>query len=516
MTWQLPERWNPILPGFHPDPSIVEVDDTYVLATSTFEWWPGVQLHTSTDLLHWAPAGSVFTDPEALDLSDVPDSGGLWAPSISYEEGRYWLVNGCVRTTGPYKDIDVLLTTATEIGGPWTTPVRLGGAGFDPSLFHEDGRHWLVNMRWDSRPDRVSFAGITLQEIDETGPIGPEELLLTSDELLEGPNLYRVGEWYYLMLAEGGTGWNHGIRMARSRSMYGPYELDPEPLLTSRDDPGAALAKAGHGEFVRTPDGGWAIVHLASRPLEAAEGPVCVVGRETCLQPVTWADGWPRLAHGGHAPAGSVALDEPLAYPVGFEDTFDGAALDPRWITLRRPPDESWLDLTSRPGWLRLKGRRGAFAQNDVSLVATRLLTTYCTVTTEVEVRPSSATQSAGLALWYDRLGNHQLLVRGSEAGAQIVLTTSDGDAYAELESGLMVDDWPTVRLRATIDGLALRFAVSRDGEEWIEVGGVLDLAVTSDDHGGSLRFTGAMVALLAVDTGPRTLWAAFSGIRLA
>lgn len=516
MTWQLPTRWNPILPGFHPDPSIVEVDGTYVLATSTFEWWPGVALHTSTDLVHWAPAGAVFTDPSALDLSEVPESGGLWAPSISFSEGRYWLVNACVRTTGPCKDIDVLLTTAPDLTGPWTTPVRLGGGGFDPSVFHEGGRHWLVNMRWDSRPDRYSFAGITLQEIDESGPLGGEELLLTSDELLEGPNLYATSGWYYLMLAEGGTGWNHGIRMARSRSMLGPYELDPDPLLTTRDDPFARLAKAGHGELVRTPDGGWAIVHLASRPLDAPEGRVCVLGRETCLEPIVWVDDWPRLAHGGHHPTGATPLEDPVVYPFAFDDAFDGPVLDPRWVSLRRPPDASWLDLGTRPGWLRLKGRRSTFAQSGLSLIATRLLTVHATVTTEVSARPDSYTQSAGLALWYDHSGNHQLLVRGSDEGAQIVVVTTEGDVCVEQETGLLVSEWPSVQLRATIDGLALRFSVSRDGDTWVEVGGVLDLAVTSDDHGSTLRFTGTMVALLAVDTGPGTLWAEFSGVRLS
>ncbi|HSN11888.1 MAG TPA: family 43 glycosylhydrolase [Propionibacteriaceae bacterium] len=512
MTWTLPERWNPILPGFHPDPSIVEVGGTYVLATSTFEWWPGVQLHTSTDLVHWVPAGAVFTDPEGLDLSDVPELGGLWAPSISYVGNRYWLVNACVRTPGPRKDIDVLLTTAADLSGPWTRPVRLGGGGFDPSIFHENGRHWLLNMRWDPRPDRFSFAGITIQEIDETGPIDDERLVLVSEHLQEGPNLYAVDGWYYLMMAEGGTDWNHGIRMARSRELYGPYEVDPEPLLTTRDDPAAMLAKAGHGELLRTPDGGWAIVHLASRPIDRADGRFCVLGRETCLEPVVWADGWPRLAHGGHLPRGYRPHDEAGAYPVTFEDPFDEPSLDQRWVTLRNPPDSSWLDLSSRPGWLRLRGRRGLGAQTHVSLVATRLLSTYCTVTTEVVVEPTTFVQAAGLALWYDRKGHHTVLVRGSEDGPQIVVATSDLDAYSELETGLLVAGWPSVHLRAEIRGLGLRFAVSEDGVAWQQVGDELDLAVTSDDH-GVMRFTGTMIALLAIDTGPADMWAAFSGI---
>ncbi|MBI4900012.1 MAG: family 43 glycosylhydrolase, partial [Actinobacteria bacterium] len=368
-------------------------------------------------------------------------------------------------------------------------------------------------MRWDPRPDRFSFAGITIQEIDETGPIDDERLVLESEQLQEGPNLYAIDGWYYLMMAEGGTDWNHGIRMARSRGLYGPYEVDHEPLLTSRDDPAAKLAKAGHGELLRTPDGGWAVVHLASRPTDRTDGRYCVLGRETCIQPIVWADSWPRLAHGGHLPDGYRPHDVAGAYPVAFHDTFDQPNLDNRWITLRQPPDSSWLDLSSRPGWLRLKGRRGLDSQTQVSLVATRLLSTYCTITTEVEVEPASLAQAAGLALWYDRKGYHAVLVRGSEAGPQIVVATSNLDAYTELETGLLLGDWASVHLRAEVCGLTLRFAVSPDGVAWQQVGGELDLVVTSDNC--VMRFTGTVIALLAIDSGPRSLWAAFSGVHV-
>ncbi|MFT4261926.1 MAG: family 43 glycosylhydrolase [Nocardioides sp.] len=506
---------NPILPGFHPDPSLIQVGDVYVLANSTFEWWPGIALHTSVDLQSWAPAGYVFTDPGDLDLRDVPDSGGLWAPSLSHDGSRYWLVVGAVHTwSGPFKDIDVFLTTASDLEGPWTKPVRLGGGGFDPSIFHdEDGRHWLLNMRWDHRPDNFSFAGVTLQEINETDVVGEERLILTSEELLEGPNLYVHDGWFHLMLAEGGTGWNHGIRTGRSRFIEGPYDLDPEPLLTTRDNWQWPLQKAGHGELVRGPNGEWVLVHLASRPLLSTTGPVCVLGRETCLQEVEWIDGRLRLIGGGHWPARASALDQPLPYPSGFEDTFDGDALDPRWLTLREPADPSWVDLSTRPGWLRLRGRRSVFASVGVSLIATRLLSTHCAIATKLAVKPRLHAQRAGLGLWYDRRGHHLVTVTCYDGRAELVVSSTDGDRYHETRSGILVDEWPSVHLRASIDGLVLRFEASPDGDGWRHVGKPLDMASLSDDWGGALRFTGTMIVLFAEDTGPGTMSAEFAGV---
>ncbi|MEE1799541.1 family 43 glycosylhydrolase [Streptomyces sp. JV176] len=159
---------NPVLPGFHPDPSIVRVGETYYLATSTFEWFPAVPVHRSTDLVHWEPAGHLLNSRDTVDLRGVANSAGVWAPSLSFHGGRFWLVYSVVRAVGsPYKDVDNYLVTADSIEGPWSEPVFLNSSGFDPSLFHdEDGRHWLVNLRWDHRPYRPSFAGIVLQEYD--------------------------------------------------------------------------------------------------------------------------------------------------------------------------------------------------------------------------------------------------------------------------------------------------------------------------------------------------------------
>src|SRR5206468_6623435 len=194
--------------------------------------------------------------------------------SLSYHDGQFWLIYTNVRTAGagrPFKDVGIYLTTARDILGPWSEPITLNSIGFDPSLFHDDdGRKWLVNMMWDFRKGHSRFAGIVVQEYDHAQQklVGPMTNILSKPVLTEGPNLYKRDGWYYLMLAEGGTGWNHGISMARAKSIAGPYGLDPqESVITARSDESIELQKAGHGELVQTPAGDWYLAHLASRPV---------------------------------------------------------------------------------------------------------------------------------------------------------------------------------------------------------------------------------------------------------
>ncbi|MCX5252905.1 family 43 glycosylhydrolase [Streptomyces canus] len=308
---------NPVIRGFAPDPSMVRVGDWYYVATSSFEWFPTIPLHRSRDLAHWEYAGHVEGAVPGDSLAGVPDAGGIWAPSLSWDGERFWVVYSIVRSVGtPYFDTDTYVSTAafstaTEAAGEWTAPRRIASHGFDPALFHDDeGRLWLLNLQNDHRPGGRRFAGIVLTELDrETlAPVGDAHLLLQHERLVEGPKLIHKDGWYYLVLAEGGTGFEHGVLVARSREITGPYELDDRPLLTSRDDPSLPLQKAGHGELVRLPDGSWVMSHLTARPLNTPDGPRCPLGRETAIQAVTWdAEDWPRLRHGGPHP--SIEVD---------------------------------------------------------------------------------------------------------------------------------------------------------------------------------------------------------------
>ena len=556
---------NPILPGFHPDPSICRVGDDYYIVNSSFEWFPGVPIHHSMDLMNWRLIGHALTCKSQLDLRGVPDSAGVWAPSLSYADGQFWLIYTNLRNTGmgrPFKDLDIFLTTASDISGPWSDPIELNSVGFDPSLFHDDdGRKWLVNMIWDFRKGRPSrFAGIVIQEYDPRTRrlVGPMTNILAKPVLTEGPNLYQRNGWYYLMLAEGGTGWNHGISMARAKNILGPYELDPQAsVLTSRDDATLTLQKAGHGELVETPAGEWYLVHLASRPLktgmgrnlvspdksvsaDAHAGHRCVLGRETCLQRVEWRDGWLRLAMGGTKPQETVALPNgrqvlecagPPALSEGSpraesgrglpqsktlsrvaRDEFDSPTLDVHWSSLRVPVDESWLSLKERPGWLRLRGRDSQHSLFEQSLIARRLQHFQAVVETCLEFSPENFMQSAGLICYYDTRTHFYLRVTNDEARGRVLgITLTDDGNYDELAgSQIIVNDWKQIFLRAEIDFQKLQFSASPDGKNWRSIGPVLDASKLSDDYGAGLHFTGAMVGLCAQDVGGGKLKADF------
>jgi len=313
---------NPVLPGFHPDPSICRVGDDYYLATSTFQWLPGVRIHHSRDLVHWRLVGYALTRKSQLDLIGVEDNAGVWAPCLSYADGRFHLIFTATKDwTSPYKDTPNYLVTAPAIEGPWSEPVYLNASGFDPSLFHDDdGRKWLVNVRWDHRVGRNPFSGILLQEYSPTEErlIGDARIIFsgTALGLVEGPHLYRKDGGYWLLTAEGGTGWDHAVTLARSQRIDGPYEVMPDnPLLTSRGDPALPLQRAGHGSLVETQTGQWVLAHLCGRPVMPQRR--CILGRETALQVLEWPTGqWPRLVHGTNRPA--VAVPAPDLPPHPF------------------------------------------------------------------------------------------------------------------------------------------------------------------------------------------------------
>jgi xylan 1,4-beta-xylosidase len=531
---------NPVVRGFAPDPSVIRVGDWYYLATSSFEWFPTIPLYRSRDLADWEPAGAVDTAVPGRTLLGVPDSGGIWAPALSHADGVFWVVYSIVRSVGTrHYDLETYLCTAPDVGGPWSEPVRLPGHGFDPSLLHHEGRHYLLNLQNDSRVGGRRFDGIVLTELDapltdggvpdpSTGSgrriarvraVGPTRLLLQRHNLVEGPKITVEDGWFYLLLAEGGTGVEHGVLVARSRSLTGPYEVDDVPLLTSRDDPAVPLQKAGHGELVRTSSGEWYLTHLASRPLQTPAGPRNPLGRETAVQRVVWTDGWPRLAKGGWHPATKVEVPDAAVGRAGP----DGAPGWP-WSTLREPPGDWVGPVPGRPDALRLRGRQSAESLWHQSLLAQRLIEHRAEVEVTVDAEPTTFTQSAGLMLWYNTTSYYQLHITWAEprgepqAGQQwagrgrrvLVLVHGHPDGARVLDT-VDLPDGP-VRLRSQIDGATARFwsaggadgtseAAGAGGEgPWVQVGPEVDFTELSDDFGPRLRFTGAFVGISAVD----------------
>jgi len=511
---------NPVLRGFEPDPSILRVGEDYYLATSTFEYHPAVRLHHSRDLVHWNVIGHALD--EGFDLRGIPDSGGVWAPSLSHTGGLFWLAYSIVRTMdGDDKDIDNYLVTAPDIRGPWSEPVHLGSRGFDFSFFHDvDGTHWIVGVQWDQRPEHPSFGGIVVEQYlpGERRTSGTATLIYQEPTLVEGPNLYRIGDEYHLLLAAGGTGWNHAITSARSSRLLGPYQRDPEPfVLTARDAPGAALQKAGHGELVQTPGGDWVLAHLAARPVLHLGERYGTLGRETCLQPVRFdEDGWLRLSAGGHHGASDVEIDvseDPDAEqdPLTWVEEFGGPIDSRRWSTLRAPLDIATADPRPRPGWLRLRGGHSTASVFEQSMLLTRVREHRTTLETRLDAEPRSVRESAGIIAWYDRQGWIQLqLTWDADDGRHLrVLARDQGKTTRSRPIAVPAGQ---LRLRAELDGAELRFAWARaEDDAWTVVPGVFPAWTLSDDHGGRLRFTGMLLGLRADDLDGRG-WSADFG----
>lgn len=509
---------NPILKGFNPDPSICRVGDDYFIATSTFEWYPGIQIHHSRDLANWHLLCRPLNRPALLDLAGVPDSCGVWAPCLSWHDGLFYLCYSVVyRFDGNFKDTHNYLTTASRIDGEWSDPVYLNSSGFDPSLYHAgDGRKWYLNMVWDHRPDRTFFRGITLQEYAPSARrlIGARKFIFDGSRFgcTEGPHLYRFGEYFYLMTAEGGTGYEHLVTMARSKNIEGPYELDPAgPVVTSRDAPDHPLQRAGHGDLVDTPAGRFYLVHLCSRPLPGTRR--SPLGRETAIQEVEYTDdGWFRLVAGGQLPA--LEIDLPAgaaasgAATSGPGDAFDSAILPAQYQWLRSSRPGELFSLEERPGYLRLFGRESLGSPYHQALVARRQQHFSYLAETEIWFEPEHFQQMAGLVCYYNSSKFHYLYIsRDDEVGKHLAVMSCEGDLslaaqFPDYARRAPVPENRPLFLRARVHRQSLVFSWSADGESWLELPFVLDASVLSDEagKGEGAHFTGAFVGMCCQD----------------
>lgn len=516
---------NPILRGFNSDPSIVRVDDTYYIATSTFEWWPGVQIHMSKDLANWKLITHPLNEKRLLDMTGNLDSGGIWAPDLSYYDGKFYLVYTDVKVTdGSFKDCINYLITAEDIMGPWSDPVMLNTAGFDASLFHDDdGRKYLVNQYWDPRGWHHPFYGIMCTEYSEAEKklIGKPWVIYkgTEEKFTEGPHLYKRNGYYYLFVAQGGTEYAHQERVARAESLHGAFETQPgKPLLTTLDAPWHPIQKAGHGALVDTPEGEWYFTHLMGRPLhhdnESSVDPRgwCPLGRESGIQKLTWdEEGWPHIVGGYNGleivegPKGAKECPWEPTCPV--KDDFDAKELNINFQTLRTPLGPDVLSLTDRPGHLRLYGHQSLMSTFTQAHVARRWQCFDFDAETKVDYRPETIQQFAGLSCYFNTQNWSCIQVTWNEKYGRVIdaVYTDLGKTFSvyEEEPVPVPEDAEYVYLKAEVRGISYWYLYSFDGVNWERVPYRFDSAKLSEEYIKAVydaAFTGAFVGMFSVD----------------
>ena len=521
---------NPILPGFNPDPCICRKGDDYYMAVSSFEWFPGIPVYHSKDLKNWELLTHVLTNDTVVDLKKLPSAKGIWAPCLTYceKEDLFYVVYGVMNSMNArYFDVDNFVITSKNIEGPWSEPVYIHSSGFDASILHDDdGRKYIVSLEWETREGYEKPGAICMVEYcpEKKEIIGyPKRIWSggTNRGCIEAPHLTKRGEYYYIMCAEGGTGYGHSVTMGRSKNVWGPYEGDPtNPIVTSipgdfyeRHDPDhlkpkyynpeSILQKSGHGSYVETQLGEVYLVHLTARPFVPELR--CTLGRETAIQKMIWTDdGWLRMADGSNLAKEFIEESKLPEYKLpqipSFDD-FDSGELGIQYYSPRIMPT-SFADVKSRPGYVRIRGQESRCSLNKVSILARKLTSVYATITTKMEFKPEVHQHSAGLIMYYDNMNYIYLRKYYSDtlnSSAISIIHLENGEKTEFINTRVKVDDSP-IYFRLKINGRSSYFEWSYNGENYERIGKVFDTTKFSDEYCKYGEFTGTFVGITCAD----------------
>lgn len=491
---------NPILPGFYPDPSICRVGEDYYLVTSTFEYFPGVPIFHSKDLVHWKQIGHILDRPSQLNLDCTPCSKGIYAPTIRYNDGIFYMITTFVESQcGERRNFYV---TATDPAGDWSDPIWLKGApGIDPSLFFDDdGKAYYTGNRVP--PDGQDYSKhnqIWLQELDTNKNMligtsyGLWDGALKNAHAQEAPHLYKRNGYYYLLIAEGGTGFTHAVTIARSRSITGPYQsAKTNPILThrhlGRDYP---ISNVGHADFVETQNGDWWLVCLASRPYG---GFYRNLGRESFLAPVSWEDDWPVVN------PGRGVIDPVMTFPrlpkhqwssMPACDHFESETLADCWNFIRTPRGQFW-SLTERPGYLRLKAKSIKLTEEaNPAFIGRRQQHICFSAQTKMEYVPSQERESAGIVL----LQNHDYHFRFEyiQIDQQSYLMLMRREAGVDQCLAKVTLNLSTLYLKVEADQQRYSFYYALQLNKWVCLADTDGTILSTDKAGG---FVGTYIGL--------------------
>ena len=499
---------NPIIAGFYPDPSVIRVGDDFYLTTSTFGYFPGLPIFHSRDLVNWEQIGNAIDRPDQMPYGPREEiSRGLFAATLAHHQDTFYITNTCFYCPG--HGIGNFVITAHDPAGPWSDPVWLPFDGIDPSLFFDiDGTAWMVhNGMPDGEPRYEGHRAIWLQRFDTAtrSMVGERYQLVdsgahpdTNPEHVEGPHIFRRGDWYYLIAAEGGTGEQHAQMVWRSRTVTGPYEAwMGNPTLTQRDlDPSRPdpITSTGHAQFVELQDGSWWTVFLATRPYR---GNQYNLGRETFLLPLEWQDDWPVvLPRGAHVPAitqrptlPAAPVSKPTTGSFAWEERFTAARLPMQWLSIHSPRSPWYQTGTDGLRILAAETALGAHATQDgqPSYLSHRLQHHNAVMETTLDPSKLDVGDLAGLALVQNE-GYHLVAAvdRRDAEHAELVLLLRAGKDDPLLGRELARQSLPSLdenvqfRIRLNAPRLDVDYALGND--PWQSLGQDIDASQLSVD----------------------------------
>ncbi len=496
---------NPILPGFYPDPTICRVGDDYYLATSTFSYFPGVPIFHSKDLIHWEQIGNALDRPSQLPLGNSEVSEGIFAPTLRYHNGTFYMI-----TTNVSNELGNFIVTATDPAGPWSDPYPLGSEGIDPSLFFDDdGKCYYCGTK--PRREGARYFGdneIYIQELDlNTMKLVGESYpawhgALRGVEWPEGPHIYKKNGWYYLLISEAGTAHDHAISIARSKSLFEPFEGHRgNPIMTHRhlgyDYP---IVNVGHPDIVETKNGEWWMVLLASRPYGGYRRNM---GRETYLVPFSWDGDWPVINPGKGIVEDTVqAPDLPLFFapPVPAKEDFNTKTLPMHFMYLRNPIEENY-SFDQKPGYLSMKcGKDLLSSDGRPSYVCTRQ-TGFCfRLETSLNFTPSTTTEQAGIAIFQNAAFNYQCLLGTDGTNSVLSILKTQGGETETLKTLTLDGTHSNMKLRLEADMQDLSFSYSIDGVNFTTIIDHIDGRILCTDVAGG--FVGNTMGIYATSNG--------------
>lgn len=488
---------NPILPGFHPDPSICRAGEDYYLVTSTFEFYPGVPVYHSKNLVDWELAGYCMTEENGLHLQESGPSGGIYAPTIRYHDGMFFMITTNVSDKGNF----IVYTDDPKKG--WSEPKWVEQGGIDPSLFwDDDGKVYFVSTGHDSE-------GRCTIDMCEINPFTGEMLTDTATlsygcggKYPEGAHIYKCFGKYYLMMAEGGTEYGHMETIQRADAPYGPYESCPHnPILTHRDDTKGEIHCTGHADLLEDANGNWWMVCLGTRCNGGKSGIMMQhhLGRETFLTPVTWTeDGWPVVGNDGKIALqmeGPLPGGEPVRRKYDFTDDFSKAEADLRYNYLRNPKMDCYVRDTKKHA-LILQGTEKTLNDADSpTWIGVRQQGFACEASVVVSAKALEEGFRAGLTAFYNDSYHYEIYVTKREEKYEVCLAKHVHDIFAVTARADILSG-EQVELRIKADKEKYAFYYKENGEEVLLGSGLT--AGLSTEGTVPMSFTGTYLGMFA------------------